>query len=97
MTPARPDTTIPTTPSAVKRQLQSVLHLQYGVAGKEARCPGKQGEVSPLNLKPLHGCPLPGRLVPAAVRAARTPSVRRAPGFKLLMRSLSAGSDRIGS
>lgn len=38
--------TLPRRGAAVIRQLQSRLFLQDGVAGKEARCPSKQGEVS---------------------------------------------------
>lgn len=40
------NTTLPIRPSALLRQPQSRLYLQHGVAGKEARCPSKQGEVS---------------------------------------------------
>ena len=47
MTPRlRWHTTLPRKQGSVIRQLQSRLYLQHGVAGKEARCPSKQGEVS---------------------------------------------------
>lgn len=39
-------TTLPTRLETLMRQQQSRLYLEHGVAGKEARCPSKQGEVS---------------------------------------------------
>lgn len=47
-------TTLPIRPSVLMRQLQSRLHLQHGVAGKEARCPSEQGEVSYSSSWPLN-------------------------------------------
>lgn len=46
-------TTTPIKLGAVLRQPQSQLYLQHGVAGKEARCPSKQGEVSYSTSWPL--------------------------------------------
>ncbi len=54
MRPLRRRTTLPRRQGAVIRQLQSRLHLQHGVAGKEARCPSKQGEVSYSTSWPLN-------------------------------------------
>lgn len=51
----RLDTTLPRSMGTFIRHLESRLHLQHGVAGKEARCPSKQGEVSYFTSLPFNG------------------------------------------